>query len=139
MRCPPISPLVGAIHESPKKTSHALERILLLRRGRRKLRTCTSLAERAASSLRAGLREGEKHFGLTLSPPCRNAIPGPASLRPANGAAAEIAGSLYLPLAAGASNSSCFSTAAQKAACLLLPPAAAGRFSPNHAAHGLIL
>ena len=72
----------------------------------------------------------EKHFGLTLSPPCRNAIPGPASLRPANGAAAEIAGSLPLPPAAGASNSSCFSTAAGKEPSLILPQAARGLFSP---------
>ena len=72
----------------------------------------------------------ENPVGLALSPPCRNAIPGPASLRPANGAAAEIAGSLPLPPAAGASNSSGFSTAAEIPASLPLPPAARSRNSP---------
>ena len=64
MRCHPISHLEGAIHELPEKTSHALERILLLRRGRRKAGDSPVFAELAASSLRAGLRGGEKHFGL---------------------------------------------------------------------------
>ena len=79
---------------------------------------------------RSTLRGGENPVGLALSPPCRNAIPGPASLRPANGAAAEIAGSLPLPPAAGASNSSGFSTAAEKASSLYPPLAARGRLSP---------
>ena len=47
-------------------------------------------------------------------PPCRIAIPGPAPRRPANGAAAEIAARLHLPLAAAGRNSSRFPTAAEK-------------------------
>ena len=42
---------------------------------------------------------------IEISPPCRNAIPGPASRRPANGAAAEIAALLLLPPAAQGRNS----------------------------------
>ena len=39
-----------------------------------------------------------------LTPPCRNAFPGPASRRPAKGAAAEIPCRLLLPQAAAARN-----------------------------------
>ena len=62
-------------------------------------------------------------------PPCRIAIPGPAPRRPANGAAAEIAARLHLPLAAAGRNSSRFPTAAEIATRLYPPQAAAGRNS----------
>jgi hypothetical protein len=71
----------------------------------------------------------EKCFGLTPNRLAAVAVPGPASQRPANGAAAEIASLLFLPPAAQGRNSSHFSTAAEIAGRLHLPQAAAARNS----------
>ncbi len=66
----------------------------------------------------------EKCCGLTLSRLAAIAVPGPASLRPANGAAAEKACRLHLPQAAQSRNSLHFSTAAENTGSLHLPQAA---------------
>jgi hypothetical protein len=66
----------------------------------------------------------KKCFGLTPNRLAAVAVPGPASQRPANGAAAEIAPLLFLPPAAQGRNSSGFSTAAEIEGLLFPPPAA---------------
>ena len=72
----------------------------------------------------------EKPFGLTLPALPQLLFAGRLYDLPANSAAAEIAASLLLPLAARGRNSSGFSTAAEKAPALYPPQAAGRRFSP---------
>ena len=72
----------------------------------------------------------EKPFGLTLPALPHLLFAGRHYDLPANSAAAEIAASLLLPLAARGRNSSGFSTAAEKAPALYPPQAAGRRFSP---------
>ena len=103
-------------------------------RGRNSSRfpTAAEIACGATEPVRSGDRTpcgARKTVRAYTCPPCRIAIPGPAPRRPANGAAAEIAARLHLPLAAAGRNSSRFSTAAEIATRLHPPQAAAGRNS----------
>ena len=96
-----------------------------------KRRPHPSSASRGIGRCQRPLCGARKMHRAYACPPCRIAIPGPASRRPANGAAAEIASCLHLPPAAAGRNSSHFSTAAEIPGSLLPPPAAGTRNSPK--------
>ncbi len=127
MRCDPVPSLIGAIHESPKKTSHARERPLTPPAGKTKIKVLSIFCRTRgliASRRLAGRRKTLRAYAEPTLPQCHSRACF-ATARQWRGC-----GNCWLPLSATGSGSQQFLVFFDRCAKSSLPSSATGSGRP---------